>query len=60
MEKLNATVLREFVEKILISEVYAQGERGRRIKLFIILSVHLILNRQGSNPKKPIKRRKSV
>ena len=33
IEKLDATVLREFVEKILISEVYTQDESDPRIKV---------------------------
>ena len=63
MQQLDASVLREFVEKIYISEVYTPDENEPRIRSeksrsSITSLVHLILRKQGSNPKQPKKKRK--
>lgn len=55
--KLDATVLRKFVDKILILEVYTQGDSNPRVKVREIrIAYNFIgafdLNRHESNPKK--------
>ena len=63
MQQLDASILREFVDKIYISEVYTPDENEPRIKVREIEIVYnfigaLILRKQGSNPKQPKKKRK--
>ena len=58
MQQLDASVLREFVEKIYISEVYTPDENEPRIKVREIEIVYNFigafdLRTQGSNPKQP-------
>lgn len=55
MQQLDAS-FSEFVEKIYISEVYTPENEPRikvreKLRLSIISLVHLILRKQGSNPK---------
>lgn len=63
MQQLDASVLREFVEKIISPRFTrrtrtSRALRSEKLRSSITSLVHLILRKQGSNPKQPKKKRK--
>jgi isocitrate/isopropylmalate dehydrogenase len=56
LKELDATVLREFIEKVYVSEKNKETGHGKS-KSFIALSARLILRRQNNRRKIPTTRR---